>query len=461
MTIRAALTAALALPVLAAAIDSKWLQSSYQGGENAPGWQEGDANGQTVFLAGQEDITGTGQLDHCPTIFIGSAAVDGTPDEGWKQLPNLVGFDLQRLPLEGYGSAVLPFFVERGKDAANIKRVVIAQPGKPRDAWKYVNLLRNSLICAAANDSDPVNMDEVLIAAPIWLNDYDQKAGAVGENDVYFKSSRWFEGGMSVGPGDTQISSVTAMDALVAHFFDAAAFPAVGQVVTAGHSMGAQFTQRYALMRDADDKDDKMRYWVGNPGSFAWITEDRPKTIDASCSDSYNSWPYGGSTTHALHPFPSTFKKEFKSNWDGVVARYRARYMRHAQGLADNGPGDTHCEAQAQGASHLERGQGFEQMLTNMEGGMPGRAKFDYIEGVSHQDYPMMGAAISQHRIFREVNGQDDTDAGVNPSAAGAGGASAKRGAAEGRDHNAAGAARTVGLTGVGVMLAAVVALVV
>ncbi|KAI4523085.1 hypothetical protein K525DRAFT_197250 [Schizophyllum commune Loenen D] len=459
MSIRAALTATLALPVLVSAIDSQWLQSSYQGGENPPGWQEGDSGNQTVFLAGQEDITGTSQLDHCQTIFIGSAAVDGTPDEGWKQLPNVVGFDLQRLPLEGYGDAVLPYFVERGKDAANIKRVVIAQPGKPRDAWKYVNLLRNSLICAAAADQDPVNMDEILLAAPVWLNDYDQKAGAVGATDVYFKSSRWFEGGMSSGPGDTEISSVTAMDFLVAHFLDASAFPAVEQVVSAGHSMGAQFTQRYALMRDADDKDDKLRYWVGNPGSFAWLTEDRPKEINSDCSDSYNSWPYGGLTTHALHPFPSTFKKEFKNNWDGVVERYRARYIRHAQGLADNGPGDTHCEAQAQGATHLERGQGFESMLNAMSGGMPGRTKFDYIEGVSHQDYPMMAAEVSQTRIFREVNGQDDSDSGVDPAAAGAGGTSSKNGTAESRENGAEGL--SVALKGLGVALFAVGAMVV
>ncbi|TRM70565.1 hypothetical protein BD626DRAFT_477871, partial [Schizophyllum amplum] len=395
MARHAALAAAL-LPALAvAAIDSQWLQSSYSGGENPPGWQEGDALNQTVYLTGGgDDIAGATQLEHCPTIFIGSAAVDGGSDEGWQALPNVTGFDLQRLPLKGYGDAVLPYYVERGKDASNIKRVVFAQPGKPRDAC----LIRNSLICAAANDTNPVNMDEILLAAPVWLNDYDAKAGAAGPNDVYFKSSRWFEGGMSVGPNDTDISSVTAMDLLVSHFLDTSAYPAVTQLVTAGHSMGAQFAQRYALMRDAQDGDDMMRYWVGNPGSFAWLTDTRPKAINDSCADSYNSWPYGGQTTHALHPFPTTYKKEFNRKWDDVVKRYRARYMRHAQGLADNGAGDTHCEAQSQGATHLERGQGFDSMLQGMDGGMPGRTKFDYLPDVSHQDYPMMAAVISQYR---------------------------------------------------------------
>ena len=35
----AAFAATLALPALVSAIDSQWLQSSYQGGENPPGWQ--------------------------------------------------------------------------------------------------------------------------------------------------------------------------------------------------------------------------------------------------------------------------------------------------------------------------------------------------------------------------------------------------------------------------------------
>ncbi|TRM70561.1 hypothetical protein BD626DRAFT_477857 [Schizophyllum amplum] len=88
--------------------------------------------------------------------------------------------------------------------------------------------------------------------------------------------------------------------------------------------------------------------------------------------------------------------------------------MRHAQGLADNGAGDTHCEAQSQGATHLERGQGFDS--------------FDYLPDVSHQDYPMMAAVISQYRMFIESNGDDDSDTGVDPGAAGDGGPKANDG---------------------------------
>ena len=98
-------------------------------------------------------------------------------------------------------------------------------------------------------------------------------------------------------------------------------------------------------------------------------------------------------------------------------------------------------------------------MLNGMSGGMPGRTKFDYIDGVSHQDYPMMAAEVSQTRIFREVNGQDDSDSGVDPAAAGAGGTSSKNGTAESRENGAEGL--SVALKGMGVALFAVGAMVV
>ena len=126
----------LLLAALARAIDPMWLQSSYQGGENAPGWQEGDAPGQTIFKTdGGVDTSGNYQLSTCPTILIGSAQVDGSPDDGWQQMPNVTGMSFDRFPLDGYGDAVLPYYIERGKNTTSIKRAIVVQPGKSRDAW--------------------------------------------------------------------------------------------------------------------------------------------------------------------------------------------------------------------------------------------------------------------------------------------------------------------------------------
>ncbi|KAL1692131.1 hypothetical protein GGG16DRAFT_52065 [Schizophyllum commune] len=382
-----------------------WLQSSYQGGENAPGWQDGDAPGQTIFKTdGGVDASGNYQLPTCPTILIGSAQVNGNPDDGWQQMPNVTGMSFDRFPLDGYGDAALPYYIERGKNTTSIKRAIVVQPGKSRDAWCYGNLARNSLICAAANDSAPVNMDEVLITAPMWFSRKDKSAGAVGDNDIYFKGNRWYEGALSVGPGDTNISSVTAMDQFINSFFNTEVYPSMEQVVIIGHSLGAQFAQRYAIMRPQQDNDDRVRYWVGNPGSFAWLTSDRPATIEDSCKNTYNSWPYGGEKPDGSGILPSAFRKEFESDWNSVVSKYRSRTIRHAQGLADDGAGDTHCEAQAQGSSHLQRGQNFEAMLKCMDGGNPGNIVFDYIPDTSHQDYPMMANWQSQYRIFIETD---------------------------------------------------------
>ncbi|KAL1749289.1 hypothetical protein HDZ31DRAFT_28002 [Schizophyllum fasciatum] len=386
-----------------------WLQSSYQGGENAPGWQEGDAPGQTIFKTdGGVDSSNNYQLSTCPTILIGSAQVNGSPDEGWQQMPNVTGMSFDRFPLDGYGDAVLPYYIERGKNTTNIKRAIVVQPGKSRDSWCYGNLARNSLICAAANETAPVNMDEVLITAPMWFSRKDKSAGSVGDNDIYFKGNRWYAGATSRGPGDTRISSVTALDQFINSFFNKDVYPNMEHVVVIGHSLGAQFAQRYAILRPTQDSDSRVRYWVGNPGSFAWLTNDRPNTIDDSCKDTYNAWPYGGDKADKTGLIPSDIEKELKSDWSGMVSKYRTRTIRHAQGLADDGAGDTHCEAQTQGTSHLQRGQNFEKMLQCMDGGKPSNIAFDYIPDTSHQDYPMMAHWMSQYRIFVET----DTSAG-------------------------------------------------
>ena len=58
------------------------------------------------------------------------------------------------------------------------------------------------------------------------------------------------------------------MDQFINSFFNTEVYPSMEQVVIIGHSLGAQFAQRYAIMRPQQDNDDRVRYWVGNPGSL-------------------------------------------------------------------------------------------------------------------------------------------------------------------------------------------------
>ena len=111
---------------------NSYLPSLYQTGDAVPGVRDGDTDGQYVIIPGQGDADGD-QVSHCNTIFIRTANVQGDMNTGWKGLPQVVGFDLKR-DLEVDTGAVLPYYEETGKDYSNVKRVVLVQPGKPRDS---------------------------------------------------------------------------------------------------------------------------------------------------------------------------------------------------------------------------------------------------------------------------------------------------------------------------------------
>ncbi len=108
-------------------------------------------------------------------------------------MPQVLGFDTMR-DLSVGNNVVQPYIIETGKNAQQIKRVVITQPGLPRDYWKYANLVRNSLLCASVNSTLGINRDEILIAAPTWFSTNDAAAGEAPSNDLVFNSGDWATG---------------------------------------------------------------------------------------------------------------------------------------------------------------------------------------------------------------------------------------------------------------------------
>ncbi|CDW97973.1 hypothetical protein, partial [Sporisorium scitamineum] len=70
-----------------------------------------------------------------------------------------------------------------------------------------------------------------------------------------------------------RITSYAAVDQVVDLLFDKKTYPNLNSVVIAGHSMGGQAAQRYSLMKKTKAYDDNVRFWIGNPGSWAWLTD--------------------------------------------------------------------------------------------------------------------------------------------------------------------------------------------
>lgn len=78
---------------------------------------------------------------------------------------------------------------------------------------------------------------------------------------------------------------------------------------------------------------------MGNPGAYVWPTTTRPITpTNISCASVVDDWAYG-----VGGDLPKYFTI---SDANTIYGRYRARTIQYALGLADDGAGDTHCEAQ-------------------------------------------------------------------------------------------------------------------
>ncbi|TKY87306.1 hypothetical protein EX895_003983 [Sporisorium graminicola] len=316
----------------------------------------------------------------------------------WKEVPDLEGFTLNRT-FQVLPNLVMPMYISQsykpGQDNSRIQRAIVTLPGKPRDSWKYANLFRNALTVATSNPANGISADQVMIVGPVFLNSDDKEAGAVKDGELYWHGSQW-QSGHKVRNEQPKVnlSSYHVLDNITDWIFKSGEFPSIKQVVLGGHSMGGQAVQRYALLKKTKAYDNNMHFWVGNPGSWAWPDDQRPYQNE-TC-DGWSSWGYGFSNVSSVIGYA---RRDVNASREAIVERFRSRKVHYAAGLADTGPGDTHCQAKTQGGSHLDRASQFVLALGRL-GGFPSTQTFDVIAGTSHQDYPMIRADKSVQRIF-------------------------------------------------------------
>lgn len=163
--------------------------------------------------------------------FIATPSTNISAEGGWNAIPELAGFSINRT-WQVVPGAIMPFYIKSGLEPAAVKRAVISWPGKPRDTWKYANLYRNALNVVEANQTFGVQNNTVLIVAPIWLNELDQRAGSVKSNELYFSKSNWQAGGSSISPKlEHSLSTYAIMDNFTDMLFDRGVYPNLNQVV--------------------------------------------------------------------------------------------------------------------------------------------------------------------------------------------------------------------------------------
>jgi len=122
-------------------------------------------------------------------------------------------------------------------------------------------LLDFSLIDRALKAYPDVPYGDISIMAPCYLTDLDL-AGAATSDNLLFGKTTWVSGHKNIAPPGIETSAYEVMDELVNYYLDRTKFPALEAVVFAGHSAGAQMTQRYATLRKLGDNEDRLHYWV-------------------------------------------------------------------------------------------------------------------------------------------------------------------------------------------------------
>lgn len=406
------------------AFQQLYYQSNYQNGAQPPGYQDGDSPDQTIVINNLNGTDNNSPVSTCPIAYIGGAGVNGSEDGGWASKAQVVGFDTKYLDVES--GVTMPYYIER-KDYTKAQRIVMVFQGKPRDAWRYPNLMRYAGKCAVANPDWNTNFEDYIVTAPIIFNTDDLKAGGSLPTDLVWNSGNWATGSLSKGPGSTKYSSFKALDALVDQWFNTTMFPNVKSVVIAGHSAGAILAQRYAMLREpVAGQDENMKWLIADAGSYVWPVDDRPvenpkassscKTnaancdMTAACEVASNEWPYGMniSNPESMNVYGRARVQQNKAK---VIQDYYNRRVQYTFAALDDGAGDTHCEAQFQGDSHIARGKNLVAAL--QQAGATG-FHTTYVANATHVDLEVFIDPATQQWVF--VDGLTDARNGSSTS---------------------------------------------
>ena len=240
--------------------------------------------------------------------------------------------------------------------------------------------LRNS-----ARVNSKLDPETVLLIEPQFLNDLDVAAQHLPAETLHWAHTGWEGGEDAHGPAP--ISSFAAIDAILARLADRASFPALRNVVVAGHSGGGQLVQRYAIAGRGDSALTKagihVRYVVSNPSSYAYFSPERP-TGDGFAT-------FDAADLPLLRPLEIWHDRNCRPTLRVRTLRRWKRPMPHATssiswGTGDDDPNhralDKTCMAEAQGPYRYARGLAYFHYLQRRH---PSRPRASPAGGAGHR----------------------------------------------------------------------------
>ncbi|MCE4056652.1 alpha/beta hydrolase [Pseudomonas sp. Au-Pse12] len=294
----------------------------------------------------------------------------------------------ERLPLEG-GQLALGLSQDWRQPLPGVQRALIIVHGRLRNAQTYLKSGENAAGQAGQSAT-------TLVIAPQFLNQSDSARHALPATLLRWQGNAWMAGEPAAGP--VAISAYAVLDALLQRLQDRRLFPALKEVVIAGHSGGAQVVQRYALTTgnhpELKTLGIDLRFVIANPSSYAYFDATRPVAFETVSCPGFNDWKYGLNRlpVYAAGRSPAQLEQ-------GYVAR-DITYLLGQQDTDPNHPAlDKSCAAETQGAYRLVRGHNyFDYLMRRHPQGLPQRLV--EVPGVGHDGDRMFTSPEGQAALF-------------------------------------------------------------
>lgn len=273
------------------------------------------------------------------------------------------------------------------KRQAQVETIVVMVHGSGRNVGDYLCTTNSAL---PASQRDPAT-SKMMVIAPWFLTEVDPLVQLYNRTNAT-KPLRWGEfgpifhtwryGADSINLHQKEpVSSYAVMDRLLETILQekASRFPALKNVVLAGHSAGGQYTQRWVLLSSVPDMFDDcksdsihLRVIVANPRSFCWLDERRmidgelqlPSEADIEKCPIYNEWQWGLDEGGYLDT-PYKTRAVNAVGIPALIERYATRDLVYLAGEEDTIPnGD--CQDLLQGAFRRERSANFFASLSQI-----------------------------------------------------------------------------------------------
>ncbi|AZF23476.1 alpha/beta hydrolase [Pseudomonas sp. R3-52-08] len=269
-----------------------------------------------------------------------------------------------------------------------VTRALIIVHGRLRNAQTYLK----SGIDAAAHAGVGAH---VLVIAPQFLNQSDIKRHHLDDQVLRWKGNDWMAGAPSIGPG--RVSSFGALDQIIKHLGNRTLFPALKEIVVAGHSGGGQVVQRFAVTGHPhpmlQTEGIRLRYVVANPSSYAYFSPQRPVPFETASCPGFNEWKYG------MQGLPDYAKGQGAEQLEQAYVSRDVTYLLGQQDTDPNHPAlDKGCEAETQGAYRLIRGHNYFDALKQRHPQLGHRLV--EVPGVGHDGDKMFTSPHGQNVLF-------------------------------------------------------------